>query len=148
MDIRNACGVVYLALLLLPLGAEAGEVIHIATQTYQDTPIHVDIDSFIDCGQQASSPQQVGNRFIVQIIFDPSIVNCNIATRHFSFVLAPLTPGNYRVETVRISNGVTGLVTGQDFQVIAFIPTLSAAALVTLSLSLLFLARRRLWPYS
>jgi hypothetical protein len=51
MDIRNAFGVVYLALLLLPLSAEAGEVIHIAAQTYQDTPIHVDIDSFIDCGQ-------------------------------------------------------------------------------------------------
>jgi len=123
----------FAAIVALP--ASAFEVISITPPAPSNTDvIQVAIDSNPDCQQQALPPQRADNTFVVQIVFDPSVTNCDLAQRHFTFDIGPLPRGAYLFRTVRMVNGVSGLVTEVQFTVSApaIVPTLSSLALLGL----------------
>jgi hypothetical protein len=134
------------ALLLFGLPAQAAEVITISPRAPTSTDvIHVNVDSFIDCGQQALSPQRSSTVFLIQIVFDPSITNCNIATLHFAFDIGPLDPGPYIIRTVRVSGGIPGLVTDLPISVSAIIDTLTGHWLTLAALLLAASGGAAIW---
>jgi hypothetical protein len=127
--------VVSLFAAIVALPASAFEVISITPAGPSNTDvIHVAIASNPDCQQQALPPQRADNTFIVQIVFDPSVTNCDLAQRHFTFDIGPLPRGVYVFRTVRMVNGAPGLVTQLQFTVSApaIVPTLSSLALLGL----------------
>jgi hypothetical protein len=123
--------------ILTAMPLHAAEVISLSpSQPASVDVIHLKIDSFPDCQQQAMRPQRNGNVFVIQIVFDPSITNCNIAALHFAFDTGPLDPGAYVVRTVRVSNGVAGFVTDLPFTVSALVPAVSSFGILSLILAL------------